>query len=256
MLVHTKQIMRIPFRFLLFVLVFLSCEDNDELNCKVEMAKSGYINGNNLTYYFEYHYTYEGNKLTKFESISLDNQNISSTTEFEYDSKGRVIREYDPTGVAPKYKDYEYVGNFVKIKEYAIFGSDTTHFSETQFLYIENPKDKVYHDTFNKTSLKFKNGNVVEYGYYEVSAADTIDSFYEHYSYDSHDNYFRYPEYRIAIPSDFMWAKVTSKNNLVRAQYIAGGWDFSYTYSYDDNNRLRRHYGKSGITVDFEDSCN
>lgn len=254
-LINSKQIMRINFKFLLFILALLSCDDNDELNCKVMMAKSGYTIGNNLTYYFEYQYTYQGDKLSKFESISLDNQNTNSTTVFEYDSKGRVIREYEPGGVAPTYKDYEYVGHFIKIKEYAVFGADTTYFSETQFLYIENPEDKVYHDTFNKASLKFKNGNVVEYGYYELSAADTVDSFVERYSYDSHDSYFRHPEYRIAIPSDFIWAKMTSKNNLVRAQYIAGGWDFSYTYSYDDNNRLKHHYGKSGITVDFEDSC-
>ena len=251
--------MRINSKFLLVILALLSCDDNDTLDCKVMMAKSGYATGGNQVYYFDYHYTYEGNKLKRLEKISLDRQNIGSTTELEYDSKGRVIREYYPEyypGSLPAYKDYEYVGQYVKIKEYAILGSDTTISTKSQFIQIENPKDKVYHDTFNKTCLKFKNGNVVEYGYYEVSGEDTVDTFYERYSYDSHHSYFTHPEYRLAIPSDFIWAKMTSKNNLIRAQYITGGWDFSYIYSYDDNNRLIHHYGKSGITVDCADKCN
>lgn len=247
--------MKVNFKFLLVFLALLSCDDNDTLNCIVMMAKSGYITGSNQTYYFEYQYTYEGNRLKKLEKISLDSQSTGSTTELEYDSKGRVIREYYP-GSFPVYKDYKYVGQYVKITEYAIFGSDTTYSTESQFIQIENPKDKVYHDTFNKACLKFKNGNVAEYGYYKVSGEDTVDTFYERYYYDSHINYFTQPEYRLAIPSDFMWAKITSKNNLIRAQYITGGWDFSYTYSYDANNRLIHHFGKSGITVDFEDKCN
>jgi hypothetical protein len=159
--------MRINSKFLPFILALLSCDDNDALNCKVMMAKSGYLIGVNQTHDFDYHYTYEGNKLKKLEKISLDSQYHGSTTELEYDSKGRVIREYYP-GSLPAYKDYEYVGQYVKIKKYAILGSDTINSSESQYIQIENPMDKVYHDTFNKACLKFKNGNVVEYGYYEV----------------------------------------------------------------------------------------
>ena len=96
----------------------------------------------------------------------------------------------------------------------------------------------MYHHAAHKSSLKFQNGNLIEYGYYEVSGADTTDTFYEHYSHDNHANYYNLPEYHIVIPSDFIWAKVVSKNNLVRAQYNGGGWDVSYNYLYEENGRL------------------
>jgi len=249
--------MRPPFSFLLFIAILISCEDDSELECKVMSAKSGYSIVTPLTYDYEYHYIFTGDKLAKVEYLDIDSGVKLSTIEFEYDADGRVTLEVIHDIIFSKdiYTSYHYEPPSATITRYTIIGSDTSDYLEDQHFYVENPEDKVYRHPPHNSCLKFQNGNLIEYGNYEVSGTDTTDTFHDHYSYDSHPNYYNFPEYRIAIPFDFIWAKVVSKNNLVRAQYIGGGWDFSYLYTHDDNDKLARYLGKSGITVDFEYNC-
>jgi hypothetical protein len=96
---------------------------------------------------------------------------------------------------------------------------------------------------------------VVHYGNYTVDGSDTTDSFAEEYTYDQNENYYQNMAYRAAMPSDFAWAKLISKNNLIRAEYIGGGWTKSYGKKYDEAGRLTRHVGAAGITVEFEYLC-
>ena len=248
--------MRLPFSFLLFIVIFISCED-DKSECSVVSAKSGYSIVTPLTYYYEYRYTFTGTKLSEVEYLDIDSKEKLSTTEFEYDAEGRVTLEstHDITYDGNIFTAYHYEPPNMTITRYTIIGSDTSGYSEEQYFYVKNPEDKVYRHAPDNSCLKFQNGNLIEYGYYEVSGTDTTDIFYDRYFYDTQPNCYNFSEYRIAIPSDFIWSKVASKNNLVRAQYIAGGLDLPYIYTYDENNKLGRYLGKSGITVDFENSC-
>jgi hypothetical protein len=249
-------VMKLPFAFLVLIAIFLSCED-DKSVCSVMSAKSGYSIVSPLTYDYEYRYTFAGVKLANVEYLDIDSGEKLSTTEFEYDAKGRVSLEFthDIPFDRNIFTYYRYEPPRLIISRYTIIDSDTSEFSEDQYFYVENPEDKVYRHAPHSSCLKFQNGNLIEYGNYEVSGTDTTDMFYDRYYYDTEPNCYNFPEYRIAIPSDFIWAKVVSENNLVRAQYIDGGWDFSYIYTYDENNKLGRYLGKSGITVDFKNSC-
>lgn len=248
--------MKIYLSFSLIFLGLFSCEDDRKLECSsLTIARSGYSVGSPLTYYYEYLYTYTGHKLIKVEQLDIDSKERLSITEFEYDADGRVSLETTRYSGGDTYRYYNYEPRSLTITTYTVIDSDTSSVVEEPHFYVENPENKVYHHPANKSSLKFQNGNLIEYGAYEVSGTDTIDTFYERYSYDEHINYYDFPEYRIAIPSDFIWAKIVSKNNLVGAEYIDGGWDFSYIYTYDENDRLIQHIGKSGITISFEYSC-
>ncbi len=245
------------FSFLFLLLVLVTCEYDRELDCSVIGAKSGYVAPLPLTYDFNYIYTYAEGRLTNVKKVNIDSGDEISTTEFKYDTEGRVSLETTKTtfpDVSSSYRYYKYERENLIINSYTVFDSDTIYFNVEQYFYVENPLNKVYHHRESKSSLKFQNGNLIEYGTYEVSGSDTTDSFYERYFYDNNVNYYSFTEFRVTIPSDFIWAKVVSKNNLVRAQYIDGGWDFSYLYKYD-NNRLIQFIGKSGIVIDFEYNC-
>ena len=74
--------MRLPFSFLLFIAIFISCED-DKSACSVVSAKSGYSVVTPLTYYYEYRYTFTGTKLSEVEYLDIDSKEKLSTTEFE-----------------------------------------------------------------------------------------------------------------------------------------------------------------------------
>ena len=248
-------IMKTHFSFSLLVLVLISCEDDNKSECNVIRAKSGYSIVTPTTYDDEYLYTFAGGKLAKIECLDIDTKETISITELDYDVEDKVSLETTTYSGGITYRYYNYEPTSITTTTYTIVESDTSSVLEEQHFYVENPEDKVYHHAANKSSLKFQNGNLIEYGYYEVSGTDTTDTFYELYSYDNHANYYNLPEYRIIIPSDFIWAKVASKNNLVRAQYDGGGWDVSYTYSYNENDGLIQYVGKSGITIEFEYNC-
>ena len=243
------------FSLSILFLGLISCEDDRALECRVLSAKSGYSIVTPLSYDYEYLYTYTEGKLTNVKILDINSREEISTTEFDYDAEGRVSLETTIASGGNSYRHYKYELSTLIITSYTVIGSDTSSFVEEQHFYVKDPKNKVYHHPPNKTSLKFQNGNLVEYGTYEVLGTDTTAIFYERYFYDNNANYYNSPEYRIAIPSDFIWAKIVSKNNLVQAQYIDGGWDFSYSYTYADNGRLDQYVGKSGITIAFEDKC-
>jgi len=263
-----NKLLRHFFSFSILFLGLISCDKETvrELECSLTSAKYGYFIVAPISYEYEYLYTYTEGKLTEVKRLFFDSREVISTTEFEYDAEGRVSLETSishPGEIQYRYYDYQprslittkfsVIGSDTTI--YLIAGSDTTYVFEEQYFYVKNPEDKVYHHPFDKSSLKFQNGNLIEYGYYEVSGTDTTDTFYERYFYDNHVNYFNHPEYRSAIPSDFIWAKVVSKNNLVRAQYIGLGWDFFFVFAYDKNGKIVQYQGKPGITIDFGYDC-
>lgn len=250
-----NKFMRIQFAFSLILLSLISCEEDRKSECSVIGAKSGYSIVTPLTYHYEYRYTNTDGKLTKVEQVDINSKERLSITEFEYDAKGRIALEITKYSGGISYRHYNFEPGSLTTRSYTVIGSDTSSVAEEQHFYVENPENKVYHHAANKSSLKFQNGNLIEYGAYEVSGTDTTDTFYERYSYDNYDNHYNFSEYRVTIPSDFIWAKIVSKNNLVRAQYIDGGWDVSYLYTYDENDRLIQHIGKSGITIVFEYNC-
>lgn len=247
--------MKIHFSFSLIFLGLISCEDDREPECRVTIAKSGYSVVTPLAYHHEYLYTYTAHKLAKVEQLDIASKERLSITEFEYDTEDRVSLETTTYSGGNNYRYYHYEPRSLTITTYTVIDSDTSSVVEESHFYLENPENKIYRHPANKTSLKFQNGNLTEYGVYEVTGTDTTDTFYERYFYDDHLNYYNFPEYRITIPSDFIWAKIVSRNNLNRAQYIDGGWDFSYIYEYDENGRLTQHIGKSGITLSFEYQC-
>ncbi|HEX6892339.1 MAG TPA: hypothetical protein VF141_16645 [Chryseolinea sp.] len=250
------KVMKVGSIFSLILFGLISCEDHHEIKCSVISAKSGYSNASSLAYYYQYLYTFDDGKLSSVENRDINTGEKISTTEFEYDAKGRITLETTINSGGYTNRHYKYEPKILTTKTYSVIGSDTCCLVEEQHFYVEHPLDKVYHHPANETALKFQNGNLIEYGSYEVSGTDTTDTFYERYYYDNHINYYNFSEYRFAIPSDFIWAKVVSENNLVRAQYITSGYDFSYLYTYDENDKLIDHKGKSGITIAFEYECN
>ena len=237
------------------ILLAVSCDEEDAVECRLQNARSGYKTGQ-LTYYYDYRYTFDADRLVSMDQLDINtNENLSSTS-FEYDSKGRLSRETIVTNGALSYRSWKYSPRSLKVINESVVSPDLSAFIEEQFFYVENPQNKIYHDTFNKTSLKFQEGNLVEYGVYQVSGGDTTDVFYERYSYDNNENYFKSAEYRSAIPFDYMWAKVVSKNNLIHAEYTGAGGGFSYDYTYKyEGDRLIEHVGKSGIIINFEYDC-
>jgi hypothetical protein len=239
------------------VLVSFGC-DSDEPSrvCLPVVAKSGYVTAGILIYDFEYRYEYVANRLSELTKLKFDTKAEISVTSFDYQSDGNIASEmtfYAGSNFAT-HVYYTYASKSVTTTTYELNGLDTVSVAEMTEYFSSG--DAIHHARHSNVSLKVVDGNVVQYGSYTVVGTDTVDTFVEQYTYDQHRNYFDELSYRVVIPSDFIWAKRNSKNNLVHAEYIGGGWTKTYSYQYDNAGRLTRHVGAAGITVDFEYGCN
>ena len=239
--------------FWLILLAVPGCEDAAQ-ECAMLEAKSGYVTGGVLTYDFAYQLTNGGNKVLKLEIRKTETGELSSVVEYTYNSNGDLASEFrkNSNSLYQYHKYYTYGSKTLTEIEYTILGEDTLKVEESLDLYLENPVDGIYH--LSTSSYKIENGNVVEFGYYSLSGTDTTDTFVERYEYDSHLNYYTLPEFRNIIPPEFKWAIVTSRNNLIRASSIGGGWNKPYDFQYG-GTKLLQYVGPAGLTIDFEYQC-
>lgn len=244
--------------WLLVLLIFSACGSEEPSPvCKPISARSGYVTNGILTFDLEYQYHFEGDRLIEVKKLRFDSKELESTTSYEYDSDGRNVKEVTRYPNGSNFVDYvyhQYAPKTLTTTSYLLNGMDTVSFNEVKSHYAAEGK-AIQRAQFSNISLNVVDDNVVGYGYYTVDGSDTTDIFVEEYSFDKNRNYYLDLPYRVVIPSDFAWAKLNSKNNLVHAEYVGGAWTKSYTYEYDNAGRLVRHVGAAGITVEFEYSC-
>ncbi len=242
----------------------MSCSiESNEISCKVSKAYFGNdIPPNTPTRDYIYEYFYENEVVHKIEVSDINGGN-NTTYTYEFDMNGKPVKTIFGAGeFEEEHARFNYGSDYLEIESIRINnGVDTTSSFTSKYFYIENPlDDKIYRftDGFFKTSYKFRNNNVYEFGYYEVVENDTIDTFRKRYFYDEQPNTFYVPTYNVAISPEQFHARVTSKNNIIQVDNFDFDVPFSlnFTYEYDIDGKLVYHKGSTGNTVDFEYDCN
>jgi len=89
-----------------------------------------------------------------------------------------------------------------------------------------------------------------------VIDGDTVDTFYERYSFDSNIAFTRTLALKEIIPNTFESAAISSDNNIIHGEYIGGGWQMSFSFKYNLDQLIRYRNIGTGLTIDFEYQCN
>lgn len=245
---------------LILILFFVSCKDDEQV-CKTVKAFSGYVSSPEdveVAYDKEYNYFYEGSTLVKMQEYSFDTRSLVRSTDYSYNTEGLLVKKIvEFANISQEHHYYyEFTSDGIVTTTYVISGADTLSVTENTSFYIEDPQDKVYHSKVNNQSYKFQNGNVVEFGSYEVTGDDTVATFLERYRFDNNLSYMRTLAFKETIPNSFEWAGISSGNNLIHAEYIGGGWEKSYSFEYNGSQLTRYRDLNTGHTVDFQYQCN
>lgn len=242
----------------------MSCSiESNEISCKVFKAYFGNdIPPNSPTREYTYEYFYENEVVSKIEASSINGGN-TTTFGYEFDVKNRPYKTILGLGEQEEqHVLYSYFSDHLEVADIRISnGRDTIRQVTNTYFYIENPiNDKIYRytDGFLKNSYTFKDGNVYEFGYYNVVENDTIDTFRQRYFYDDQPNTFYVPAYHVAIYPDNLYATITSKNNIIQVDNFDFNAPFSLNaiYDYDAEGTLIFYKGITGNIVDFEYDCN
>jgi hypothetical protein len=244
---------------LVFIFMLVACGDEEQV-CNVTRAFSGYASSPedvDIDYDREYEYRYDGSTLVETKVYSFDDRSLISTIKYSYSTEGLLVKKIITFGGSSPDIHYYYdvTPNSRVATMHVISGTDTVSVTVFPFFYIEDPEDKVYHNKTNNESYKFQNGNMVELGYYEVMADDTVDTFFERYTFDGNLNYIETLAFREVIPNSFEWASISSDNNLIGAEYIGGGWKKLYTFEYDGDRLTQYRDLNTGHTIDFQYQC-
>lgn len=251
--------MKIVCTFLL-VLFLVSCNEEGNPVCMTIKALSGYAPPDNTdpVYNREYMFFYDGSSLVEKEEYSFDDKSLLTRTKYSYSTKGLLVKKIvtSTTSSLEEHVAYEYISSGIIRTTYLISGADTVSSSEYGYFYVENPENKVYHDKSNTYSYKFQNGNLFELGSYEVINDDTVDTFYERYSFDGNISYTKTLALKEIIPNAFESAAISSNNNIIKGEHIGGGWQRSYSFNYNGDQLIRYIDLNTGHTVDFQYECN
>ena len=242
----------------------ISCStDSDTVNCKVTFAYFGNdIPPIGPTSDYKYEYFYQNDVVSKVEVSNINGGN-NTTYTYQFGADGKPVKTIFGAGESEEeHVIYTYTSNYLKIASIRITNSmDTISRFTQKYFYIEDPiDDKIYrfNDGFFKTSYKFRNNNVYEFGYYDIVENDTVDTFRQRYFYDDMPNTFYIPRYNVAVSPEQIQAKVTSLNNIIQVDNFDFDVPFSinFTYDYDAEGRLLYYKGSTGNIVNFEHICN
>lgn len=255
---------------LLIIMLFISCSvDENYKNCNFSQVKSGYdVTPNSPNeYYRQLFVKYEDENKIIVDVFDLELERYSTKEEYFFDEQKRLtkiivkdlITTYANGLTYDEHVIFKFTDKFMT-RTYLTISSenDTTYSFQEKTLYIKDPIDnKTYrfNDNGYNFAYTFKSKNLYKFGEYEVVENDTIDTFYGEYFYDDQPNTYFIPKYRATIPHEYYHSFVTSKNNLIKIVYYSG-IDFDYFFNYDNQNKLTRYKGKSGLIVDFEYDCN